>query len=373
MVAPDRLKLDTALPEARCARIRLGPLSLAALHEVLKRHVGHSFSRRTLLGIERACAGNPFFALELARALPEHAYPSSTIASIPENLRELIRERVEQLPQRARKALLAAAALGSPTVQLVGLAVKGSPASARRVLEQAEAAEIVVFDGTDVRFAHPLYAAAVYSLTSPSERRLMHRRLAEVVDGVEERARHLALEAQEAEETLASTLEAAAEHARRRGAPDAAAELAEQARALTPRDRAAELRRRTVQSAEFLFHAGELPGAREMLEEALRDAPSGHERVDALRLLGEIRYHEDSYPEAIRIFGEALEHAGDDLGIESAIETRLAFAIHATGDFAAAKGHADRALALAERFGEPGLLAEALAVAAMANALHGSG
>ena len=48
---------------------------------------------------------------------------------------------------------------------------------------------------------------------------------------------------------------------------------------------------------------------------------------------------------------EALEQAGDELGVESVIETRLAFAVHVAGDFAGAKRHADRALSLAEELG----------------------
>jgi hypothetical protein len=45
----------------------------------------------------------------------------------------------------------------------------------------------------DIRFAHPLFAGAVLSAASRVERRAMHRRLADIVDDPEERARHLAL------------------------------------------------------------------------------------------------------------------------------------------------------------------------------------
>ena len=366
------LDLERTLPEGSCRRVRLEPLSLAALHEILKRQLRRSLPRRTLLQVERTSGGNPFFALELARSLPQGADPNSAILSLPHNLLELVRERIERVPRRARKALLAASALGAPTVELVSAAMGRDHGEALHSFERAESAGVVVLEGAHVRFAHPLYAAAVYSSATPRERRLIHRRLSEVVADGEEQARHLALGAEQADEQLASTIEAAAEHARRRGAPEVAAKLSELARALTPPDRKAERRRRTVQTAEYLFHAGELQRAREMLEGVLR-AASGRERVDALRLLGEIRWHEENFPEAIRLFEEALEHVGEDLAVEAVIESRYAFAVHATGDFEEAKRHADRALELAEELGEPALLAEALAVSVMPAFLLGLG
>jgi len=63
------LGLDRALPEDRLVRLQLGPLGLAAIHQLLWSRLGAVFPRHTLVKLQRASGGNPFFALELARAL----------------------------------------------------------------------------------------------------------------------------------------------------------------------------------------------------------------------------------------------------------------------------------------------------------------
>lgn len=64
------LELECALPE-RVARVSVGPLSLGALHELLRTGLGVSLARPTLRRLHEVSGGNPFFALEIARA-PEH-------------------------------------------------------------------------------------------------------------------------------------------------------------------------------------------------------------------------------------------------------------------------------------------------------------
>jgi hypothetical protein len=93
---------------------------------------------------------------------------------------------------------------------------------------------------------------------------------------------------------------------------------------LTPTEDLLDIERRTVQAAEYRFHAGELRPARKLLAAVLSQGSAGRVRADALRLLGEIRYHEDSFPEAMLLFREALEHVGDGPRIDSAIQLRLA-------------------------------------------------
>jgi predicted ATPase len=68
-VEPAPLGLDVAMPRGALERLTLGPLSLAELHRLLQAHLGQSFSRLGLIRIEEACGGNPFYALEIARAL----------------------------------------------------------------------------------------------------------------------------------------------------------------------------------------------------------------------------------------------------------------------------------------------------------------
>lgn len=362
-----------AVAEDRVTRVDLGPLSLAALHDLLKERLGRSFTRRTLVDMSTAADGNPFFALEIARSLPVDPASRPGELRIPGRLLELVEGRVRALPERARLALLVAAALRSPTVDQVRAVTGHPPADCRQELEQAESNGIVAIEGRRLRFTHPLFAAAVCASAPPAERRRIHLRLASLMTEIEDRARHLALGAEGVDADLAAFLDEAAEHARSRGAPESAAELVEWARALTPAGHAADVRRRTVRAAEYRFHAGELRPARELLGAVLAEEPGGRLRADALRLLGEIRYHEDSFPEAIRLFEEALIHVDDDPRTESAVQLRLALCFRAVGDFRRAEPHTRRAVALTELLGDGPLHAEALAVMARLDLLLGRG
>ena len=359
-----RLDLGRALPAGRCARHVLGPLSLGALQHVLKRELGRSFPHRTLARIARVAGGNPFFALELARSVPEDLSGAADL-TLPEDLRRVVEDRIAGLPGRTREALLVAAVAASPTVELVSSAA--SPGTTPEdPVEAAVAAGIVRLEGAQVRFAHPLFAAGLYSSASPGQRRLAHRRLVPLITGIEEQARHRALGAEGPEEGVAGALDAAAEHARRRGAPEVAADLAEHARALTPPHRSPDRQRRTIKAAEYRFHAGQLRHGRELLEAVLAEEPDGLIRAGALRLLGEIHYHEDSFDKAVAALQQALGHAGDNPGLHLTIELSLTYAMVSRADFAGAADHAGRALALADLGAEPASAAEALAVAAMA-------
>jgi DNA-binding NarL/FixJ family response regulator len=272
-----------------------------------------------------------------------------------------------------RRTLIAAALASAPTVKLVATAVRRSTSEVQRALEAAVSAGIVRVDGDVVRFTHPLYATGVQTMAPPHERRRMHHRLAALVDGVEERARHLAAATTTASEAVARTLEGAAEHARRRGAPEIAADMAERCLVLTPSQEVVPRRRRTIRAAEHQFHAGDLGQARARLERLLTERFRGRQRAAALRLLGEIHYHEDGYPHGMQLLLEALNYVGADDVTRPAIEMSLAYGAAMIGDFTTAGPHADRALAWAERSERPAILAEALAVSAMVRFLLGHG
>lgn len=109
-----------------------------------------------------------------------------------------------------------------------------------------------------------------------------------------------------------------------RGAPDAAAELLELALGLGG---GAELR---VRAAEHHFDAGDTRRAQALLEEAIAAFPAGESRAEALLLLGETRYHDDSFPEARPLLEQArAEAVGNerllvmiDLSSPSAVQPR---------------------------------------------------
>src|SRR4051794_22912899 len=201
--------------------LRLGPLPDAQLHRLLRERGGRTIPPPTLRRIDRVSAGNPFVALEIARALGSDGQEGKD--AFPESLRELVAARLAGLEPDVLEALLLAAALTRPRVGAIQRALGRGEAA--ELLGRAEAAEIVAMTGAEVAFTHPVLAGGVYAGATGPQRRAAHRRLAAVVEGTEERARHLALAATDADPKVIATLDEAAAEARARGAPADAAEL----------------------------------------------------------------------------------------------------------------------------------------------------
>ena len=206
-------------------RIRLRPLSLGRLHAVLFERLGRRFPRPTVVKIHEISGGNPFYALELAKAMDPRARSSDV--TMPRSLTELVRARIGSLTTEAHQLLLTAACLAAPTVELVARAARTDPRDVIEQLADAEEHGIVEIECNRLRFAHPVLARGVYSSATPALRRETHRRLAEVVRDPELMARHRALGATRADRETLQALDEAAELARIRRAPTAAAELVE--------------------------------------------------------------------------------------------------------------------------------------------------
>ena len=163
-------------------------------------------------------------------------------------------------------------------------------------LEPAEQAGMVELDGGVVRFTHPLFATAIYASASAEGRRRVHRRLAAAVDDAEHQARHLALAAEGPDERVAAALERAAHAVGRRGVATAAAELAEQARQLTPARATARIRTRAMLAAEATWSPATWGGRTRCWRRWSRRPRRAPLAPPALVLLGQVRYHQDSFP-----------------------------------------------------------------------------
>lgn len=343
--------------------VPVGPLSLAALHHVLIQHTGQVWPRPALVRIAQACGGNPFFAVELARTREAHQRGPSVL---PDTLREVVRGRLERSSPPVRQVLLVASALAAPRVDLVERACGGDAGS---LLGEAEDQGVVTLSGNgEVRFSHPLLATGVYSDATPSVRRELHRRLSDVVDDVEERARHLALATLGPDAGTVAALDAAADAARGRGSPASSAELRELAIGLGA---GSPLRR--VQAAHDHFDAGDPGRARQLLESAIADLDAGPARADALALLGQIHYLVEDYASAAAVLEQALAEAGSDVALRVFSALELGFALVNGGRVAAALPLAESAVQEAERLGDRGLLAESLGALAIVRFLDGQG
>jgi DNA-binding CsgD family transcriptional regulator len=182
----------------------------------------------------------------------------------------------------------------------------------------------------------------------------MHRRLAAIVEAPELRARHLALATTVGDPQTLQALETAAEMARTRGAPSAAAELLELAVAL---DDAAE---RRIRLAGHHFNAGDPGRARALLEETIEILTPGPLRARAMCLLANVRLSGDSFLEAADLFRRALDEAGDDYAVKAEIQLPLSFALMNIGQLPAAIQAVRDAVMNAERIADSVLLSQAL-------------
>jgi DNA-binding CsgD family transcriptional regulator len=367
----DPLSLEAAF-DGRLERQRLGPLSSSALHHVIRLRLGHVFPRPTLRRITDTSGGNPFFALELARALVEsegQPGPGAPLP-VPDTLSSLMTRRLERLPSRTRQMLLLAAVTPAPTVELLERAI-GQP-EVDDALDHARRAHVVELHEGRIRFTHPLLAATVESGASTTARRAAHARLATLVATPEQRARHLAFAAAGPDEAVARELDAAAILARRRGAPEAAAELQEQAARLTPPHDGASRRRRRIHAAEHAFHAGDRAQARAFAEAVLGDEPSSHDRSQALHVLGKLSGQEDAFAEAIARLEEALAHC-DDPRTRMTIRLDLAHVVYHASDVRRAFDVLGDTVEEAERLGDSGLIAIALAMQVLGRFMAGLG
>ena len=370
---PLPLGLERALSDDRIERVMVGPMTLQATRNLLSSELSARFSRPLLLRIYEASAGNPFLALELGRALVRRGIEQVPEANlpVPSNLSDLVTDRLSELPGPVRQVLLVISAASQPTVSLVAEAMGGPTAEGD--IEDAFKAGIIEGSGGRVRSTHPLLAAVAYSESSAEARRDVHRRLAAVVVDQEERARHLALAAEGPDEGVAVELEEAARKAAGRGAPDAAAQLSELARELTPSEHAEARIHRTVHAGQYAFEAADMGRAATLLEEAVAAAPIGWLRAEALLFLARIHYHSRDALSARSLAEEALAEASHDPALRTLIEIELAAAAEAIGDHDGARVHAHAAVDLAEDQGDETSLAEGLALVAFYDFLAGKG
>jgi DNA-binding CsgD family transcriptional regulator len=341
--SPDDEGLEQAIEPEAVERLYVGPLSLGATSLLLQHRFAVRLSRPDLLRIHEASNGNPFFALELARAQALRSSGAVATLFVPDGIERLLAPRLDGVDGEQRAALLFVAAEGRPTLELLRqLGV------ARSTLERAAAAGLVEISEAAVRFTHPLLASTLYQRADADARRLAHRQLAATVVDPIDRARHLALAAEGPDEATATLIEAAAVVARARGAAATAAELAEHAAGLTPpRALDDKLRRRTI-AARAHLEAGEVRRARETAEAILADAPGGSAKARALVLSAELEHPKRS----VELLRQAIPEVRDDPALEATIRVRLAEVGRLTMDRAAAEREARAALQLADDAGD---------------------
>ena len=258
--------------------------------------------------------------------------------------------RIQSLPADTQRLLLVAAAepVGDAALFLRATAGLGIPVDK---LAPAEAAGLIEF-GPRMRFYHPLMRSAAYRAADLTERRAIHRALADATDpeaDPDRRAWHAANAAAGPDDAVAAELEASAGRAQRRGGIAAAAAFLERATALTsgPAQHGA----RALAAAQAKRDAAAPAAAYELLAIAELAPLSDLQRAQAARLRAQMEF---------------VRSRGGDIGAPEVRETAqplldAAKRLENLDDYAARETYLDAlsAAMYAGRRGEPGAVAKA--------------
>ncbi len=363
------LGLDRIGPQRRVVELRVPPLSLGAIHRLLRSRLGMSIPRPVLRKIFETSGANPFFALELGRELlrqgrldlaPDDPLP------LPSSLDVVLRARLGGLSPDTAEVLLATCSLAQPSLELL----EGAYGRARvaPAIDEAVTAGLLEQDQRRLRFSHPLLASACYAQALPGQRQRVHRRLAKTAVDPEERARQLALSESGPSRDVAAALERAAADAAERGAPETAAELAELALARTPADCSDALFRTLLAAGSYALSSGDTRRARRHVRVALRRAGPGALRAEILLRLAVV---EDDPATAIDVCEQALAEPNTTQDLACRIRQRLARSCHSAGLGKRALHHARGALDAAEAIGDDELLVSVLTECAECELFYG--
>src|SRR5687767_7191515 len=130
---------DVLLRERGAEPRSIKGLEPSAVGAILNQHLGTAFPRPVVERITETSAGNPFFALEIGRALlrdGQRLMPGRPV-QIPANLHDLVRSRIGALSDAALESLLVAACVSRPRTEIIARAL-ADDARAESGLEEAE-------------------------------------------------------------------------------------------------------------------------------------------------------------------------------------------------------------------------------------------
>jgi DNA-binding CsgD family transcriptional regulator len=242
----DQAILEELLSEPSAQMLMPGPLTAAAVAEVVRDRLGEGVETAFAEACHSSTDGNPLLLNELLKALvldrvPPDAAHVDVVAELgPRSASRAVLLRLMRLSSDAGEVARAISVLGdgadftavAELAELEALAV----ASATRELVRAE----ILRPEPPLGFVHALVQAAVYHDLAPVERELYHERAASVLVGLgapkEQVAAHLLVMPARGEDWVVDMLRAAADAAVARGDPDAAVSLLRRALDEPPRE-----------------------------------------------------------------------------------------------------------------------------------------
>ncbi|WP_433222119.1 ATP-binding protein [Dactylosporangium sp. CS-047395] len=173
-------------------RFRLGPLGLADVTELVRREAGLDPDAGVARAIHARTAGNPFFVRELSRLLDEagalRGGDADAPARVPSTVRDVVRDRMAGLDERARDLLQVAALIGRDVdLRLLSRASGVPVAECLDRLEPLQALGLLEpgpADPSALRFAHDLVRESVSETTAAPKVVRLHLRVADALEAV---------------------------------------------------------------------------------------------------------------------------------------------------------------------------------------------
>jgi DNA-binding CsgD family transcriptional regulator len=299
-----RAPLDVGFGDERLVRIGVGPLDPDALRSLIRTRLDARIPQPALARLAEVSGGNPYHALELARAAMRQSGGDALSAefTLPESMYAVLQERLREFSPGTLEALGTIAAMSRPTLTAAAAIIDA------HTLDAAFDAGVLHEDGDAIRFDHPLLAEAAYRVLAPSRRRAVHERLAATTTDAEERARHLAAASTDANSSVASAIAKGAEAAAERGGLAAAAELLEASARLEPEPELAA--RRRITAVGHHMSCGDLARAVALGRALAEQLPAGPMRSRAL--VAWAQADTSDLAGSIDLAEQAVAEAGDD-------------------------------------------------------------
>ncbi len=350
------------------AQRRLGPLIWQEAQQLLGSLLGERGGAAWQAQMARRAGGVPFFLVSCARSLQQEAGAEPTAEELPWDVRQSIRRRVQALPEVGRQLLAVAAVVGRVSPHRLLLAV----------LQQPEGAMLDALDGAcrqgllqevgddSYGFVHDLIHEVVEGDLGLARRRLLHRQVAEALEGqggqapVEALAYHYSQAGEQAK--AAAYLEQAGDQAADRFATAAAAEHYRLLMAcLEGLDRPADLARASEKLGWQLHLVGQLDAALAALERAAASARMAGDLDSLARVEAHIangHWWRGTIAAGLARLQPAaatLEARGPSSGL-TGVYGEMAFLLHHDGRYEEALAAAERAVAMARLLGDSGTL-----------------
>jgi hypothetical protein len=180
---PTEMSVESAtavgnLPPA-VLRLELSGLDEAATAMVVKGVVGADAPPSLLSAVHARTAGNPFFAVEVARL---YALRGGDSIDVPKGVQQVLTRRLAHLSQPGTEILALAAAVGTPDVDLLASVSSRPTDVVVELLTEAARARLLTATANTFAFAHDLVRETVYAEQSPAIRNRLHRRIAETLE-----------------------------------------------------------------------------------------------------------------------------------------------------------------------------------------------